>query len=93
MDLGRAPAVKNTDVASVSRSLRIARWAVGENGTILRTENGGKSWTKQDSWKFEKMGFEIVSIASVVSTSNSGWAVKDNGTILRTEDGGIKWIT
>jgi photosystem II stability/assembly factor-like uncharacterized protein len=25
-------------------------WAAGENGTILKTTNGGQSWQQQTSW-------------------------------------------
>jgi len=60
-------------------------WAVGENGTILRTTNGGTTWTLQTSG--------TTSILSGVSftDSDNGIAVGGDGTILRTTNGGIDW--
>ncbi len=61
-------------------------WAVGNSETILYTDNGGISWTKQFS------GDVNVAIKSVYFTDvNNGWAVGDSGTILYTNDKGNTW--
>jgi photosystem II stability/assembly factor-like uncharacterized protein len=59
-------------------------WVVGENGTILHTEDAGKTWGRQD--------------AGVSSTlmrarffGNDGWILGSEGTLLRTKDGGATW--
>lgn len=60
-------------------------WAVGDNGTILITNNGGENWTPQTS----NVGFDLLRIR--FDNSTSGWIVGRNGTILSTTDGGITW--
>lgn len=59
--------------------------AVGVNGTILRTTNGGIDWVIQESGTSANL--TGVSFANAMS----GWAVGTNGTILRTSDGGDSW--
>ena len=62
-------------------------WAVGDNGTILKTQDGGKNW-KQPTRKTE---MDIASVRFINPTI--GWAVGVNGLILATTDGGITWNT
>ena len=61
-------------------------WAVGDNGTILTTNDGGDSWTPQTS----NVGFDLLRVK--FDNSTSGWVVGRNGTILSTTDGGNTWI-
>lgn len=60
-------------------------WIVGNNGTILKTTNGGGTWTGQSSG----------SVAHLRDVSffdaQNGWAVGDGGTILGTHNGGATW--
>ena len=71
------------DVAFVSTNLG---WVVGDNGTILATNNGGANWLQQASSTVNRLyGVTFVS-------PNQGWAVGDNGTILATNDGGTNWL-
>ncbi len=63
-------------------------WAVGDGGTILRTTNGGATWTQQTSgtgWGLNSVSF---------TDANNGCAVGGGygGTILRTINGGTTWI-
>ncbi len=60
-------------------------WAVGDNGTILATAEGGASWVPQTSESTEL----LVSVAFV--DAQHGWAVGGSGTILATADGGASW--
>ncbi|MBM3212580.1 hypothetical protein FJZ33_10180, partial [Candidatus Poribacteria bacterium] len=54
-------------------------WIVGDNGIILRTEDGGNIWKHQN-----KTG----NLYDVCFVNNKyGWAVGSNGTVLRTNDG------
>lgn len=60
-------------------------WAVGENGLVLNTDNGGRTWTIQiiDSKRnFNKVYF---------INSTVGWLVGDGGVIGRTTSGGDRW--
>ncbi|MGE5441294.1 MAG: WD40/YVTN/BNR-like repeat-containing protein, partial [Bacteroidota bacterium] len=59
--------------------------AVGDFGYILRTTDGGISWTKQQSgtpYHFGGVAF---------SDANTGTAVTRTGNIIRTTDGGATW--
>ena len=62
-------------------------WVVGEQGTILHTEDGGRTWQQQNSGT--TVPLESVSFI----TPQVGWVVGLSGTILHTEDGGRTWQT
>src|ERR1700730_3395987 len=61
-------------------------WAVGENGVILATRDGGKHWqqiqtraTDSSLWGVQFAG------------AHTGWAVGRDGTVLVTSDDGETW--
>lgn len=70
-------------------------WAVGDprwdqatrqvKGTIIRTTDGGVTWSNQDPG-----GTDVLNNVFFLN-ANLGWVVGDNGTILRTTDGGAHW--
>lgn len=60
-------------------------WAVGDAGQILKTSDGGATWSGQRSGVSTRL--TQVRFAS----ATTGWAVGDNATILRTVDGGATW--
>jgi photosystem II stability/assembly factor-like uncharacterized protein len=62
-------------------------WIVGYYGTILRSRDRGRTWTKQQSGTTEAL-FRIL-----FRSENYGWACGSYGTLLRTEDGGATWRT
>ena len=62
-------------------------WACGQNGTILRTTNGGKSWQKL---KTALPADEEVTDVEFVSRT-TGWAIGAANAILRTTNGGTSW--
>jgi len=58
-------------------------WAVGDGGTLLRTSDGGQSWTPQVSGVSQRL-------ESICFTSaTNGWAVGQGGTVLHTTTGGL----
>ena len=59
--------------------------AVGQSGTILRTTDGGATWTVQLSGTMNALSDVLFTDA------NRGMAVGANGTILRTTNGGATW--
>src|SRR6266404_7777841 len=61
--------------------------AVGEDGTILRTTNGGLRWVHQRS------GTTKFLWGVSFSDTNNGIAVGEGGIILRTTDGGTTWVS
>ena len=64
-------------------------WAVGDNGTILRTTNGGEEWYTQTSNTTAPL--HKIHCAD----SNTGWVIGKNfgeNVVLKTTNGGIDWI-
>ena len=81
------PSGTTENLNSVSFVTPESGWAVGSSGTILHTEDGGRTWNKQISGTSEWL-------ASVTfATPQSGWVVGSKGVILHTEDSGNTWKT
>lgn len=60
-------------------------WSVGERGDILKTVDGGVSWTRQQVGTTELLthvGF---------ADASHGWVLGEGGTVLRTSNGGASW--
>ena len=60
-------------------------WAAGYWGTILRSSDGGRTWS-QPATPTAKTLFGIS-----FADEKTGWAVGADGTILRSSDGGASW--
>ncbi len=60
-------------------------WAVGQQGKILFTNNGGADWIEQSS------GTTNTLRSVFFINNNTGWTVGDNGRLLKTTDGGATW--
>ncbi len=61
--------------------------AVGSNGTVLCTQDGGVRWNPQQSNADTALsGVQFVD-------AQHGWAVGDDGGIITTQDGGDTWQT
>jgi photosystem II stability/assembly factor-like uncharacterized protein len=60
-------------------------WLSGEWGTILRTEDGGRTWKQQTS------GVESTLFGIGFSDASNGIAVGMDSVTLHTEDGGRTW--
>jgi photosystem II stability/assembly factor-like uncharacterized protein len=60
-------------------------WACGYWGTILRSSDGGRTWTQPDTPTAETL------FALSFADDKNGFAVGANGTLLRTTDGGATW--
>jgi len=59
-------------------------WAVGNNGTIMKTTDGGKNWVFQSSNTTAALtGVHFIN-------SQTGWAVGAN-TVIKTVNGGDNW--
>lgn len=83
----------NSCLMSVHFVSKLHGWAVGENGTIVTTLNGGGAWTAQTAgtgYTLNDVDFVDDSygwIAGVESPSGYG-----NGRVWRTTDGGSHWV-
>jgi len=63
----------------------------GALGTILRTTDGGISWTKQESGTNDEFR-DVCLIGADIGYAAGGETVEPyRGTILRTTDGGLSW--
>jgi photosystem II stability/assembly factor-like uncharacterized protein len=62
-------------------------WAVGYDGVILHTTDGGQSWTLQR----QAYGSDEVLLGVWFDDSRRGWAVGLFGLLLATQDGGATW--
>jgi photosystem II stability/assembly factor-like uncharacterized protein len=60
-------------------------YAVGWNGTILKTINAGTNWTKLSSGTSNNL------MSVCFTDANTGYAVGASGTILKTVNGGTNW--
>jgi photosystem II stability/assembly factor-like uncharacterized protein len=58
--------------------------AVGMDGTILQSGDGGKTWKAYESPV-------QTALYNVVIEGQTGWAVGDEGVILSSTDGGKNW--
>ena len=89
---GQADAMASGDqvlgltLAPALKSGSMQDWAVGQHGTIVATEDGGKSWYPQTSTSQPELRDLWVDAQGM-----RGWAVGDGGTILATTDRGVTW--
>ena len=60
-------------------------WVVGDSGRILHTEDGGKTWRRQESGTQD----ELVHVRFL--NDKRGWVVGGKGNVLYTDDGGRTW--
>src|SRR5262249_7273903 len=65
---------------------RLHGWAVGDQGTILATNNAGLTWHKQKSGS---TGYTLHAV--FFATGTQGFIVGAAGRILETSDGGLSW--
>ena len=60
-------------------------WSVGEYGTILKSTDGGETWSIQEiPWTFDLSDVYF-------PTENIGYAVGTDGFIIKSTDGGDSW--
>jgi photosystem II stability/assembly factor-like uncharacterized protein len=62
-------------------------YAVGEYGAIIKTTDGGITWSTLSS------GTPSDLISVFFPDVNTGYAVGENGAVIKTTDGGITWTT
>ena len=61
-------------------------WVVGERGTVLRTIDGGATWSKIPV----PVRNTLLSVQFV--DDDNGWIVGRGGVVLRSSDGGLTWL-
>lgn len=73
----------NTDFSDI-QFINSKGWIVGAKGTILQTENNGKTWQLS---RWGNFNFNAIHMISPVK----GFIVSDSGIILKTENSGKNW--
>ncbi len=85
------PRVSVGDLYSVCFVDSLTGWAVGNWAKILKTTDGGSTWSSQYSGK--STYYPITSVYFI--DAQTGWAVgswaDDVGPIIKTTDGGVTW--
>ena len=61
-------------------------WAVGDNGTVLFSANGGETWTSQNT----PIPQDLRGVYFL--NRNTGWIVGLNGTVFYTTNSGQTWL-
>lgn len=79
-----ARAVHSLQLALASAGKRLV--SVGERGTILLSDDAGKSWRQA-----RKVPVSVTLTDVFFSSADRGWAVGHSGVILATVDGGETW--
>ncbi|HWT03716.1 MAG TPA: YCF48-related protein [Pyrinomonadaceae bacterium] len=74
--------VRFTATSFVDRS---RGWAVGAEGRVFATRDGGRTWTPQES----NTTADLLDVKFLDRLE--GWAAGASGTLLRTTDGGARW--
>lgn len=80
-------------LTSISMLNEFTAWAVGHDGVVLKTDNGGETWTLLYSM-YKESGAEFVDPLLDVTfwTEQDGLIVGAFGQLYRTKDGGKSWI-
>jgi photosystem II stability/assembly factor-like uncharacterized protein len=60
-------------------------WAVGAEGKVFATRDGGRTWSAQNS----NVTADLLDVKFI--SEYEGWAVGAQGTLIRTMDGGAHW--
>lgn len=76
--------VTDHDLQSICFEDKFSGWAVGDNGIILYTTNGGSGWSVSKN----DQSFDLTSIAV---TSGNIYIAGDSGHVLRLIKGGSEW--
>ena len=85
----RNPAARVPSISATLYDVHFATpdrgWAVGAEGVIVSTQDGGASWKPQTS------GTSQTLYSVHFATPDRGWAVGAEGVIVSTQDGGASW--
>jgi photosystem II stability/assembly factor-like uncharacterized protein len=79
----------SSDLVAVHFPTAQRGWAVGHDGVVLHTADGGRSWTRQRDGRPNAADVPLLDVW--FADERTGYAVGAFGLLLRTEDGGARW--
>lgn len=82
---GTGPDARRVRFTAASFVDRSRGWAVGAEGRVFATRNGGRTWTPQES----NTTADLLDVKFL--DEREGWAAGAGGTLLHTIDGGSRW--
>lgn len=85
------PLPQGNPVLDISLSPSGHGWAVGEAGTILRTTDGGATWSRQVAPVTDDLVRVAAALDATDGAAQTGWASSARGAVVVTSDGGISW--
>ena len=65
-------------------------WAVGLNGRVLRTTDGGQTWEERDTGTTQSF-FDVYTTGGGGGAGHGCWVVGAQGKVLHSTDGGASW--
>ena len=83
------PSGTDADLRGLSVVAPAVVWASGARGTVLRTTNGGTTWTLATIP--DALHLDLRGIAATSSTVAHAMSIADSSRIFRTVDGGRTW--
>jgi len=81
----------SSDLVAVHFPVPAKGWAVGHDGVILHSADGGKSWQRQRDGRPDAADVPLLDVW--FRDERSGYAVGAFGTLLETQDGGATWTS
>ena len=78
-----------SDLVAVHFASASRGWAVGHDGIVLHTADGGKTWQRQRDGRPDAADVPLLDVW--FRDEQNGYAVGAFGTLLQTADGGATW--
>src|SRR4051794_9028356 len=88
-DWQQASVPGSSDLVAVYFPTPTQGWAVGHDGVILHSGDGGKSWARQRDGRPDNADVPLLDVW--FQDEHTGYAVGAFGTLLQTSDGGAHW--
>lgn len=88
-DWKQADVPVSSDLVAVHFATPKLGWAVGHDGVVLHSADGGRSWQRQRDGRPDAADVPLLDVW--FQDERNGYAVGAFGTLLETRDGGASW--
>ena len=89
--MGEAGTIPDVELQTIFALDEDRIWCAGSGNSIVRTLDGGATWTSISSPRFDGVNWEGIHVQSENSIWVCGGAGDGNGWIAYTDDGGLSW--